>query len=176
MVDNRFANDKMQVQRELDEAVEERDRANVKIIGLQAKLRALNSLADQGSLASDDEEMIGLTDAVRSILRLAGRPLQAGEVKTHLDVVGFNFRGSTNPSASVHNTLKRMAATGELVYTADKGYAPHPFNAARDRFVESLKKIRGKTVPMSNPLPAEDSAASRIPSVGQRIFRGRKKN
>ena len=122
MIDSRYAPDILQVQHELEQAIEERDRANVKIIGLQARLRALYALADQQMLAPDSEEVVGLTDAVRSILRLSGRAMQAAEVKTNLDVMGFNFKNSVNPSAAVHNTLKRMAATGEITYTSEKGY------------------------------------------------------
>jgi hypothetical protein len=161
MVDTRYAADIVQVRRELDAAIEERDRANVKIISLQAKLRALYALSDQDSLTPDDDEVVGLTEAVRSILRLAGRPMQANEVKTNLDVMGFNFRGVSNASAAVHNTLKRMRGTGELTYTEGKGYMQHPLDAARERFTEALNKMKGKTAP-----------ASSLPTVGQKVFRG----
>src|ERR1039458_10193489 len=99
--------------------------------------------------------------------------MQANEVKTNLDVLGFNFRGLSNASAAVHNTLKRMRGTGELTYTEGKGYVQHPLDAARERFTEALNKMKGKTSPMSSLLPAKDSGASRRPSVAERIFRGR---
>jgi len=122
MVDHRYAGDIAHVGRELAQAVQERDRASVKIIGLQARLRALYALAERGTLGQGVEEIIGLTDAIRSVLRLAGKAMRAAEVKTTLDVMGFNFGGNANPSAAVHNTLKRMTTAGELTYTPLHGY------------------------------------------------------
>src|SRR5258705_667841 len=53
----------------------------------------------------------GFTDAVRKVLRAADKPLTPAEVKERLAGVGFYLAGYSNPSASVHTIIKRLAKT-----------------------------------------------------------------
>jgi hypothetical protein len=158
MPDNRYSADIVQTRSELDQAIQERDRANVKIISLQAKLRALLSLYNQQSLVPEDTEVIGLTEAIRSVLRLANKPMQASEVKTNLDVMGFNFTNSSNPSAAVHNTLKRLAATRELVYTMS-GY--------RFSLGEHARQLRERLDKVRLPAPRKETPTSQEAAEAQ---------
>ena len=91
LLDSPYYSHIVEVQGLLDDAIKERDKRNSRIIRWQAQLRALYSLSDQQTLTlDDDDEVIGLTDEIRSVMRLAGKSMQAAEVKTSLDIMGFN--------------------------------------------------------------------------------------
>jgi hypothetical protein len=102
--------------RELQEAVEERDRLSVRVIELQNQLASLRALAAMNSLTEREPSLIGLTDAIRSVMRIGKRPMAAHHVKFSLALVGYNFGGLENPSAAIHSTMKRMTDSGELSY------------------------------------------------------------
>lgn len=107
-------------ERDLADKVRQRDELNVSIIQAQNQVGALRILTARNALAArvhnQRQALVGLTEAVRSILRLRNAPMTAGDVKNALDLLGFNFGGISNRSAAVHNTLKRMADTGELTF------------------------------------------------------------
>lgn len=107
-------------QGQLVEAVRQRDQLNVTIIRLQNQMRALQAAVIRDKLASralqQHQALVGLTEAIRTVLRLGAVPMQAGQIKSTLDVMGFDFSSFSHPSAAVHNTLKRMASSGELLY------------------------------------------------------------
>src|SRR4051794_13100114 len=56
----------------------------------------------------------GLTDACRTILRNAGRPMGAADIRDRLAVIGFDLSRYTNALAALHTTLKRLAEAGEI--------------------------------------------------------------
>jgi hypothetical protein len=64
-----------------------------------------------------------LTDAVKDALYAADpeRRLPAIQVKDLMEIRGFDFADFTNPLASVHSTLRRLAAQGEIGSLAEKG-------------------------------------------------------
>ena len=107
-------------QQELAELIHGRDRLNLQILQKQSEILSLTSLHSQDALTVNYENQaqaqVGLTDAIRSVLNIAGKPLTAAEVKTHLGLVGFDFRPFVNPSAAVHNTLNRLVKQGEFQY------------------------------------------------------------
>ena len=55
-----------------------------------------------------------LTDACRVILRSAGRPMTAMEVRKSLDAAGLDFTRYQNALSAIHTTLKRLAEGGEV--------------------------------------------------------------
>jgi len=55
----------------------------------------------------------GLTEACRTVLRSAGRPLTALELRDRLVSVGFDLERYSNALASVHTVLKRLTESGE---------------------------------------------------------------
>ena len=55
----------------------------------------------------------GLTDACRTVLRSAGRPMTAVEVRDRLSAVGLDLDRYSNALASVHTVLKRLTESGE---------------------------------------------------------------
>ena len=112
--------------------LKQRDELNVAIIQAQDQVQGLRILIMRNALAAQAENqqqtLVGLTEAIRSILRLRNVPMTAGDVKNALDLLGFNFGGISNPSAAVHNTLKRMAETLELTFIPEsKAYRIPPW-------------------------------------------------
>jgi hypothetical protein len=73
----------------------------------------------EGMLDDADQERIlegvGISDAVRIVLKEAQIPLTPSELKTFLSSRHFDFSAYKNTMAVLHNTLKRLAMQGELV-------------------------------------------------------------
>ena len=113
-------------EKDLADMLRRRDELNVSIIQMQSQIGALKVLSYRNAIAArvenQKQSLVGLTEAIRSVLRLRNAPMTAGDVKNALDLLGFNFAGFSNSSAAVHNTLKRMADTGELTVDAAKAY------------------------------------------------------
>lgn len=64
----------------------------------------------------------GFTDSVRQVLRnVPSQALTAKEVRDLLRGAGFDLSSYTNPLASIHTILKRLAERGEVVVSESKG-------------------------------------------------------
>jgi len=61
---------------------------------------------------------LGLTDAVRLVVRGAGVPMTPVEVRDRLHAIGFDVSKYTNDLAAVHTILKRLNESGELRFVA----------------------------------------------------------
>jgi hypothetical protein len=57
---------------------------------------------------------IGLTDGIRMVLRSAGSPLTAVEVRAQLAAMGVDLSRYENDLAAIHTTLKRLDEGGEV--------------------------------------------------------------
>jgi hypothetical protein len=57
---------------------------------------------------------MGLTDAIRLVVRGAGVPMTPIEVRDRLRAIGFDVEKYANDLAAVHTILKRLNASGEL--------------------------------------------------------------
>jgi len=68
---------------------------------------------------------LGLTDAVRLIIRGAGVPMTPIEVRDRLQAIGFDVSKYSNDLAAVHTILKRLNQSGELRFLARGAGAPH---------------------------------------------------
>jgi hypothetical protein len=72
----------------------------------------------------------GLTDACRMVLKAAGHPLTAVEVRAQLQAMGIDLSKYTNDLAVVHTILRRLNQSGETQFVPrawDKpGYAWRP--------------------------------------------------
>jgi hypothetical protein len=56
---------------------------------------------------------LGLTDACRMVLKAAGHPMTASEVRQQLQAMGFDVSRYANPLASIHTVLKRLCRSRE---------------------------------------------------------------
>lgn len=61
---------------------------------------------------------IGLTDAIRLVVRGAGVPMTPIEVRDRLRAIGFDVEKYANDLAAVHTILKRLNESGELRFIA----------------------------------------------------------
>jgi hypothetical protein len=57
---------------------------------------------------------IGLTDAIRLVMRGSGLPMTPVEVRDRLRAIGFDVSKYSNDVAAVHTILKRLNTAGEL--------------------------------------------------------------
>ena len=57
---------------------------------------------------------MGLTDAIRLVVRGAGVPMTPVEVRDRLQAIGFDVSKYVNDLAAVHTILKRLNESGEL--------------------------------------------------------------
>jgi hypothetical protein len=55
----------------------------------------------------------GLTDLCRMVLKTAGHPLSAVEVRAQLEAMGVDLSRYSNVLASIHTVLKRLTDAGE---------------------------------------------------------------
>jgi len=115
------------IRRELNERVGQRDLLNARIMKLETNLRNLRGLlfkVKRTTFGERREQLaVGLTEAIRTIMRGAGRPVTASALLLLLRKKDFDLDRFKNPSAAVHNTLMRMHSSGELAFDdAKKAY------------------------------------------------------
>src|ERR1700675_3310954 len=96
--------------KDLAELVRQRDQLNVAIIQLENQVQSLSAIVWRDELTQLQsgkfrQSLVGISEAIRSVLRLKNKAMTASDVKADLEMMGYNFKGFTNPSAMVHNTL-----------------------------------------------------------------------
>src|SRR5438105_466204 len=64
---------------------------------------------------------MGLTDAIRLVVRGAGVPVTPVDVRDRLHAFGFDVSKYTNDLAAVHTILKRLNESGEVRFLAHPG-------------------------------------------------------
>jgi hypothetical protein len=120
-----------QTQANLISAIRERDRLNLEIIRLQ---RLASSLAVMCSQSEKEEAAwqsiyaeISFIDTVHAIIRSAGRPLTAPEVRDSLRSYGYDLSVYANPLVFVHTALRRLTKDGRIRQIRPGVYAPNQF-------------------------------------------------
>ncbi|MGA8213812.1 MAG: hypothetical protein WB799_09465 [Candidatus Sulfotelmatobacter sp.] len=86
---------------------------------LEKNIKGMRALLIKERLISHREKqgqtlVIGITEAIRTVMRAAKKPMTAAEVKTRLTEEGFDLERFRNAAAVIHNTMARMAKAGEL--------------------------------------------------------------
>jgi hypothetical protein len=99
----------------LDEAIKEYERAtadrallDARIAQLQQSIGTLTKLCGLTPTVA-----FGLTDACRLVLRNAGQPMTAVQVRERLQSIGFDVEKYANSLAAIHTVLKRLEESGE---------------------------------------------------------------
>jgi hypothetical protein len=93
---------------------------NNKIQHLEEVLRHLAPLAGFDHEASISA--LGITDAIRHVLKDSNSRLSAAEVRAKLVGRGFDFDGHTAPDASIYKILNRLSVDGgEVKRTKEDG-------------------------------------------------------
>ena len=106
--------------RALEEAIREYERLSKQRVEIDGRIAQL--LQTMGNLSRlcnlEPTVKMGLTDACRMILKAAGYPLTAAEVRTRLEAIGFDVSRYSNPLASIHIVLKRLGRSGNVKVTS----------------------------------------------------------
>ncbi len=107
------------MRQELNEKVGQRDLLNMRIMHLEKNIKGLRALLIQERLTSHGQKqkktlVIGITEAIRTVMRAEEKPLTAAEVKTRLTEEGFDLERFRNSAAVIHSTMARMAKADEL--------------------------------------------------------------
>jgi len=88
----------------------EREQIETRLAQLRQTIGALAPLCELPR-----QEDLGLTDACRSVLRARFGALTPVQVKDDLATMGLDLSSYSNPLASIHAVLKRLAAAGEVI-------------------------------------------------------------
>jgi chromosome segregation ATPase len=102
--------------RELDALLRERDEIETRVARVRRTIAALSALCDESTPLD-----LGLTDAIRTVLRGSVEALSAPEVKERLETLGLDLSQHANALASVHTVLKRLVHAGEADTTQGYG-------------------------------------------------------
>jgi hypothetical protein len=105
---------------ELDALVAQRNELDKRIAKLRQSATSLQSLIEDEVDGGPSEFMrelaeIGLTDACREVLKATGEWMLATVIRDSLSTVGYDTTGQKNPLSSIHNILKRLVDSGEVV-------------------------------------------------------------
>ena len=104
--------------RALEQAIREYEQLSKKRARIDDRLaqlvQTMNSLSRLCKLTPTVE--LGLTDACRMVLKAAGHPLTAVEIRSQLEAMGFDCSRYSNPLASIHTVLRRLCRSGEASF------------------------------------------------------------
>lgn len=137
--------------KELADLVEKREQAQARIAKTEAAIRAFIELLDDehqqkfySARLSDTSKPLGLTEAVKRVLRATGESLNAMAVRDALVASGFSISGYASPLAVVHTTLNRLNEQG-LAERVGDGFKW--IETTAERFLRIAQEKRGSTQP-----------------------------
>ncbi|SRR5713226_699314 len=124
-----FAMAYLGAKRELERLVEEEKNITIRKAQLRETMKALGPLV--APELKPDVATMSLADAIRLIIRNAGRPVNALEIRSRLKDLGYNLDQHENPMASIHTALRRMEENDEVTPsewdgTTKKKFEPGP--------------------------------------------------
>jgi len=113
----------------LHKLLDQRDKLNRKIEHTAELISANANFLPDGERAAQLQklaEMVagppGFTDSIRNVLRnVPSQALTAKQVRDLLRGAGFDLSSYTNPLASIHTILKRLAERGEVEVSKSNG-------------------------------------------------------
>lgn len=172
--------------RALEAAIKEYERLKTRHDAVETRLAQLRqTIATLGALCNlpgehMDPPELGLTDACRSVLRASLSGLSAAEVRDRLGALGIDPARYSNPLASIHIVLKRLATAGEIwSYRGRDGKPTYAWKRAAIPFAVSDPKLATAIVTGGLLWPglprAESRDAKEIPVRPLRGKRNRKK-
>lgn len=92
------------------EAIQQQEILEERIMVLRKAVASLSAMCGK---EFDEDDEFGLTDSIRMALKTYVGRLNAAEVKTRIEQIGYKT-GSTNLLASVHTILRRLVLKGEV--------------------------------------------------------------
>jgi len=113
-VTERYKSDLADAVGELNRLIAQREELEGRIARQKRKVAALQDLVQAGEGGVPTEKLVsGVTDACRTVLRAAGRPLLPIEVRDGVERLGLPQQA--NLLASVYTVLRRLELAGEVV-------------------------------------------------------------
>jgi chromosome segregation ATPase len=109
----RLLNQRTEIETELSEI-------NNKLAHLSETLTHLDPLTDNPH-SSGEIAGLGITDAVRTILKTSSEKLSAKDVEQQLQNNGYDLSGLTAPMASIYKILNRLDLAGEVNREKEEG-------------------------------------------------------
>lgn len=110
---------------ESHELLNERTRLENELNDLSAKLhnveRTLEHLRPLAGITGDDLSGVGLTDAIRAVLKKATERMSANDVRHSLSAKGFDLSRYTSPMSSIYTVLGRLSEDGGEVIREKEG-------------------------------------------------------
>jgi hypothetical protein len=111
----------LEARQKLEQMYVEKDEIEVRIAKQKRIVAALTELADVGEDSGPPEGLVkGITDACKTAVIGATKPLYPSEVRDRIKALGFPDQ--QNLLASVHTVLKRLDQAGEIKLTEDGTY------------------------------------------------------
>jgi hypothetical protein len=99
--------------KEYEQLQAQHEATETRLAQLRQIISTLGVLCDLPATATAPPEL-GLTDAVRSVMRASMAGLTPVEVRDRIGSFGIDLVAYSNPLASIHIVLKRLTAGGEL--------------------------------------------------------------
>lgn len=111
---DRYKDDLASALGELTLLIAQREELEARIAKQKKKVAALQDLVEAGGDTTPPERLVsGVTDACRTVLRAAGKPLLPIEVRDGVERLGLPPQA--NLLASVYTVLRRLELAGEVV-------------------------------------------------------------
>jgi hypothetical protein len=116
---------------DLSHAIKQRDYWTIEIGRLQQLVKSLSASVEKKPYAKTDNKktlslnaLVGVrfTDMILSIVSSVEGGVVASDVKRILEDKGYDLSEYSNPSALIHQTLKRLHKDGRIVRTKDGKY------------------------------------------------------
>jgi hypothetical protein len=125
--------------RALDAAVKDYERTTADRAALDARIAQLHeTIRTLTKLCGFTPTVpFGLTDACRLVLRNAGKPLTAVQVRERLTAIGFDHEKYANGLAAIHTVLKRLQESGEAALAAQDDVTRQGYEFVGSGFVAS---------------------------------------
>jgi len=98
---------------ELEAALEAREK---QIAALERTVNFLAPMVGQEAVPVAAEST-GMTGSIREILKKSPEPLTASEIRDGLEKLGFDMKSYSNPLATIHTVLRRLAEAEEVETT-----------------------------------------------------------
>lgn len=92
-----------------------------KITHLDEVLSHLAPLADLPFYEDDTVSGLGITDAIRYVLKMSDERLSAQDVRQQLSAKGYDLSPLTAPMASIYKILGRIEESGEVIREKEEG-------------------------------------------------------
>jgi hypothetical protein len=166
-----------QARADLESLVEEREAIDKKIAQVKQALVALAPMVEEKQsslidLIQQQAATLGITDAIREVLRSAKTPLTPIEVRDRLVSMKPDVKTQANLMASIHSVLKRLIPDEATVFTSKQGDVVYKWignSAYSNLFIsmaDALGKFTGGVVPgASTPNPAPLQKARLIEAI-----------